>query len=542
MSETPHTATDSSHGADLSGRSIGGYRLLRKLGQGAMAEVYLAEQVSLGRQVAFKVLRPNLASDATYVQRFDQEARAAAQLVHANIVQIFEVGTVDGVHFIAQEYVQGSNLAEMLARRAPPTLARSLAILRQVAAALDKAAQAGIVHRDIKPENIMLAAGGEVKVADFGLARIYNQDPSTANLTQIGITMGTPLYMSPEQVEGRLLDPRSDIYSLGVTAYQTLVGEPPFRGETALGIAVQHLKNPPPRLENRRPDLPPAVCRIVHKMLEKDPNRRYATARDLLRELRAVSLELFPDDTGDDAQHWSSDELAGTVATRREATERLAAAMRTTAMPVVRRRQATWRWASVAVACFAVGTGLAYAFRPQPLITPEAEVELTRRYDTAAQQYFNAMMLDSEDAWKSVEKYFPNEKLYTLPAKQGLARLYLRELDFQPALEIFNEFAGMSNVETQYKAFGLAGQAVVLNRLGKYRESAAKLAELYPLLSTARLDADMSALVKLTYQTNRQALGDTQSNRQWDQWFEKTAPPADAVEGEQPSAAGVPKQ
>ena len=126
MSETPHTATDSSHDADLSGRQIGGYRLLRRLGQGAMAEVYLAEQVSLGRQVAFKVLRPNLASDATYVQRFHQEARAAAQLVHANIVQIYEVGTVDGVHFIAQEYVQGPNLAEMLARRgsARPWLAR----------------------------------------------------------------------------------------------------------------------------------------------------------------------------------------------------------------------------------------------------------------------------------------------------------------------------------------------------------------------------------------------------------------------------------
>ncbi len=220
-----------------------------------MAEVYLAEQISLSRQVAFKVLRPNLATDATYVQRFDQEARAAAQLVHANIVQIFEVGCVDGVHFIAQEYVQGSNLAEMLARRAPPTLARSLAILRQVAAALDKAAQAGIVHRDIKPENIMLAAGGEVKVADFGLARVYSQEPAN-NLTQIGVTMGTPLYMSPEQVEGRPLDPRSDIYSLGVTAYQTLVGEPPFRGETALGIAVQHLKNPPPRWKTAAPICP----------------------------------------------------------------------------------------------------------------------------------------------------------------------------------------------------------------------------------------------------------------------------------------------
>src|SRR4051812_20156610 len=222
---------------DLSGRQLGGYRLLRRLGRGAMAEVYLAEQVSLGRQVAFKVLRSTLATDAIYVQRFHHEARAAAQLVHANIVQIHEVGCVDGVHFIAQEYVQGLNLAELLTRKGAGDVARSLGIVRQVAAALNKAAEHGIVHRDIKPENIMLAASGEVKVADFGLARLFDRDDAN-NLTQVGITMGTPLYMSPEQVEGRALDPRSDIYSLGVTWYQMLVGEPPFRGDTALSIAV----------------------------------------------------------------------------------------------------------------------------------------------------------------------------------------------------------------------------------------------------------------------------------------------------------------
>ncbi len=166
------------------------------------------------------------------------------------------------------------------------------------------------------------------------------------------------------------------------------------------------------------------------------------------------------------------------------------------------------------------------------MITAEATDEQVRRYDTAAQQYFHAMMLDSEGAWKSVGEYFPNEKLYSLPAKQGLARLYLRELDFGPALAIFDEFARMSNVETQYKAFGLAGQAVVLNRLGKYRESAGKLAELFPLLGTAKLDSDMSALVRLTYQQNRQALGETQSDQKWNAWFEKTAPPAEAAASE----------
>ena len=252
MPDPSQPAIASQPETDLSGRQISGYRLLRRLGQGAMAEVYLAEQISLGRQVAFKVLRASLATDATYVQRFDQEARAAAQLVHPNIVQIYEVGCVDGVHFIAQEYVQGVNLAEWLSRRGLPDVRRALGVMRQVAAALDRAAARGIVHRDIKPENIMLAANGEVKVADFGLARLYSQDNAN-NLTQIGVTMGTPLYMSPEQVEGRALDPRSDIYALGVTSYQMFAGETPFRGDTALAIAVQHLKNLPERLENRRP-------------------------------------------------------------------------------------------------------------------------------------------------------------------------------------------------------------------------------------------------------------------------------------------------
>ena len=202
--------------SDLSGRTLGDFRLLRRLGRGAMAEVYLAEQQKLRRQVALKVLKTNLAGDATYVARFQNEAMAAAALVHANIVQIYEVGQADGCHYIAQEYVPGMNLREWLQRNGTPDAAFALTVMRQTAAALHKAAQAGIVHRDIKPENIMLSTGGEVKVADFGLARI-GRDDDALHLTQIGVTMGTPLYMSPEQVEGKDLDPRSDLYRFGVS-------------------------------------------------------------------------------------------------------------------------------------------------------------------------------------------------------------------------------------------------------------------------------------------------------------------------------------
>ena len=471
------------------------------------------------------MLRSHLATNATYVERFHREARAAAQLVHPNIVQIYEVGCAEGVHFIAQEYVQGSNLAELLARRGPPKLDRSLAIMRQVAAALHKAAEHGIVHRDIKPENIMLAANGDVKVADFGLARLYGQQAAT-NLTQDGITMGTPLYMSPEQVEGRPLDPRSDIYSLGVTCYQMFAGEPPFRGESALGVAVQHLKSPPSRLENIRPDLPPAVSRIVHKMLAKNPADRFSTPRELARELRAVSVELFPDlGEDDDFSGWEGEDVTSTVEARRVATQRLASAMRTTALPVVGRR-ALSRWVLAGVACFAIGTALAYMYRDRPLIAPAADSEqVVPRYDTAAAQYIYASMIDTEPAWRSIEAYFPGDATYARRAKQGLALVYLRERKYTRALKIFDEFARMNDAEVQFKAFGLAGQAVVLNRLGQYEQSAQRLSALWPI--SDKLDRDMRALVGPTLNSNRSKLGETQELKPWHEWFETSSPSAE---------------
>ena len=269
---------------ELSGQKLGNYQLLRRLGRGGMADVYLAEQLSLRRQVAFKVLKKTLAEDEAYVRRFHHEARAAASLVHANIVQIHEVGCIDGTHFIAQEYVPGQNLKQWLSRHGTADAATAVHVMRQVMAALGRAARHGIIHRDIKPENIMLATTGEVKVADFGLARMVTEGQAV-DLTQVGITMGTPLYMSPEQVEGRGVDPRSDLYSFGVTCYEMLAGRPPFEGDSPLSVAVQHLRAEPTRLEALRPDLPEGLCRIVHRLLAKVPDERYATAADAMRRV-----------------------------------------------------------------------------------------------------------------------------------------------------------------------------------------------------------------------------------------------------------------
>jgi eukaryotic-like serine/threonine-protein kinase len=480
--------------SDLSGRTLGDFKLLRRLGRGAMAEVYLAEQSKLRRQVALKVLKGGLASDATYVARFQNEAMAAAALVHANIVQIYEVGQADGIHYIAQEYVAGQNLREWIGRHGALDAKMAVAVMRQAAAALGKAAQTGIVHRDIKPENIMISNGGEVKVADFGLARITRDDDALA-LTQVGVTMGTPLYMSPEQVEGRLLDPRSDLYSLGVTCYHMLAGAPPFTGETALAVAVQHLKNRARRLEEIRPDLPPGLCRIVHRMLEKDPKERYAGARDLLRDLRALPIA-----AADDDDTWSLgwDDSGPTAVLRstaglQSATRRLDEVMKTTALLVDRRgRHTKWILAATALAFVVGGVAAAIRARYEPGllagVRAEGAFEVPRQ-PTAREQFVTAgFQLTHVEEWlKSVGEYYPNDPYFTARADQELARLYWKDNRLDEAQTIFDKFADRN--EEEYKAFGLAGQTLVHTKLGHLDQAAQSMGKLMPYYK--RLDGRM---------------------------------------------------
>lgn len=513
MSDTSLTPAATSIDADLSGRQLGDYRMLRRLGRGGMAEVYLAEQTSLRRQVAIKVLKSSLATDDKYVQRFHVEAQAAASLVHASIVQIHEVGCIEGIHYIAQEYVQGSNLREVLARSGPPDIKVALKVLRSVAAALHQAAEKGIVHRDIKPENIMLARSGEVKVADFGLAR---RREDGLNLTQIGQTMGTPLYMSPEQVEGKSLDSRSDIYSLGVTCYHMLTGNPPFRGETALNVAVQHLKTQPDRLENLRPDLPSPVCRIVHKMLAKAPGHRYASPRDLLRELRSLRVGGNGDDADDD---WDDLDLSDSIAVsagRSPAAERLDSLMKTASL--ARQRQPRlWPWVAAAIAALSIGAAAAYALRP-PFLLDDATDRAAgvEKRPTAAAQSLYAELLKTEDAWKAVLAHYPHDPYYAPQAHRELGLLYLiRKGAEDDALREFNYLAGLeAATDAEFRAAGLAGQAAVLSLKKKHQESSAKIAEVWPLLD--KLDARMRQVVIDVRTENNRAL-----NRQTDAELEE---------------------
>ena len=485
-----------------------------------MAEVYLAEQCRLKRWVAVKILRPELADDQTYLKRFEREAQAAASLVHANIVQIHEVGHVDGRHFIVQEYVQGQNLLEWLARNGPPLLQPALSIMRQIAAALGKAAEQGVIHRDIKPENVMITGTGEVKVADFGLARVLHEsDAAATNLTQVGITMGTPLYMSPEQVEGRPLDHRSDLYSFGVLCYHMLTGKPPFVGDTALAVAVQHVKKQPRALEEQRPDLPPALCRVVHQMLAKDPEQRWHSCGELLRELYRIQVDFCPQASPDELAAWGTVGMEPLADPRLRAKRQLAAAMHD--LPRRGNRWGRWPLAAGIVVAFCTAGAVAWCTMRPPLLAPlqRSEKSSIPRENSEWRQWFQASRIGTEEAWKSVIDYPGVSDYVALRAKQQLVRIYLHENDFNRAIELCDELAATSDNNAEFKAFGLAGKCVALSAQQKYRESADVLYQFLPWREDLR-DSQMTKLLRSAIEKNGEILGPPTS-LQWEDWLQE---------------------
>ena len=306
--------------------------------------------------------------------------------------------------------------------------------------------------------------------------------------------MGTPLYMSPEQVEGKPLDCRSDIYSLGATCYQMLSGNPPFVGETALGVAVQHLKKEPRPLESLRPDLPPAVCRVVHKMLAKDLASRWQSPQELLRELRRVQQEHCPEGGGDFGEWAAAASLP--AGPRLEVTRQLAAVMTAAGGETSRRRP----WAAVAclAAALAVGGGTArLVMRQEPLLvaSDSGHVRIPRQ-STALRQYFCASQIGSEEAWRSVIEYFPEKQSVVRRAKQQLARIALHQRNDAQAMALFDELAAFPDEDKEFRAFGLAGKVGLLTLQGKYEESAKVLDEPapYPRRTPRRADAEDARL------------------------------------------------
>lgn len=255
-----------------------------------MGEVYRAHDSVLAREVAIKVLHLSLAGDQGFVERFRREARSAAGLNHPNIVHVHDWGAVDGVYFMVMEYVRGQSLRDVLNAEGLLAPATAADVLLQVLAALDHAHRKGIVHRDVKPENIMLTPDGLAKVADFGLARAYADGRST----QTGMVTGTVQYLAPEQLQGEPADPRTDLYSLGVVAYELLTGRVPFDGETQMAIAYRHLRDRVPRASARNPAVPAGLDGWVASMTEKERELRPESAAEARRDLQTESTTLPP--------------------------------------------------------------------------------------------------------------------------------------------------------------------------------------------------------------------------------------------------------
>jgi serine/threonine protein kinase/tetratricopeptide (TPR) repeat protein len=278
------------------GDQLGPYKILASIGAGGMGEVYRAQDAKLGRDVALKVLPAEMAHDPERLARFHREAKALAQLDHPNIVTIHSVEECNGVHFLTMQLVEGRSLDRVIPASGLP-LEQIVEIARALGDALAVAHDKGIVHRDLKPGNVMVTNEGHVKVLDFGLAkdvRAANGGDLTLtsdSQTQIGVVMGTPAYMSPEQAAGRLLDHRTDIFSLGVVLHEMATGRRPFEGSSSAELVSAILRDTPPSVTDARPDLPSDLARIIRRCLEKDPSHRVQTARDVSNEFRDLARQ-----------------------------------------------------------------------------------------------------------------------------------------------------------------------------------------------------------------------------------------------------------
>ncbi|MFE2346214.1 serine/threonine-protein kinase [Kitasatospora cineracea] len=275
---------------ELDGRTLAGYRLEHVLGRGGMAVVYRAEDLRLGRTVAVKLLAPELARNETFRQRFVRESHVAASLDHPNIVPVYDAGEVEGVLYLAMRYVRGRDLRALLDREGPLTSAQTVRIAVQVASALDAAHAHDLVHRDVKPGNVLIAEGTDpdhpehAYLTDFGLTK---KSLSLTGLTSVGQFVGTLDYVAPEQISGKPVDGRCDVYSLGCVVFEMLTGDPPYRRDDDLALLWAHLNDPPPDVRERRADLPAGVGAALRRAMAKRPGERYGSCLEFVAALRA---------------------------------------------------------------------------------------------------------------------------------------------------------------------------------------------------------------------------------------------------------------
>jgi eukaryotic-like serine/threonine-protein kinase len=343
----------------VSGTIVDGrYEVRGRLGSGGMADVYLAHDRQLGRDIALKILHRRFARDAQFVERFKREAQSAAGLQHPNVVGVYDRGEHDGTNYIAMEYLPGRTLREVLNEKAP--LDQELAIDHglQILQAAGFAHRNGIVHRDFKPHNVMCGPDGRLKVTDFGIARA-----GASEMTETGSIMGTAQYLSPEQAQGQPVDFATDIYSIGVMLYEMLVGAVPFGGDTAVAIALRHVSDAPVPIRQLRPDVHPALEAAVMRALEKDPAARYGSAEEFASALEMAREAIRSGDPGQDTAAWGALVGAGAVAEEEDG-----------------ERRRRWPWIALVVLLLLGGTALAFA------LSGDDEVEVPNLVGKPAQQ------------------------------------------------------------------------------------------------------------------------------------------------------------
>jgi serine/threonine-protein kinase len=372
MPSAPHSATRNAIRAALHQLIGDKFEILQWIGGGGMAEVFLARHRTHGALFAVKVLSEQLAGDPKIVARFIEEARTAATLGgHPNIGEIFDIGEGAGLHYLIMPYVEGEDLSSYLERHGRLSNAESLDVIRQVTEALVWAGERHVVHRDLKPSNVRIDRSGRAIVLDFGIAKAGDV-PSA--LTRAGETLGTPYYMSPEQIKGETCDPRSDLYSLGVIFFETLSGLKPFTGDTLRAIELAHVQKLPPALSTVVPAVDPQMEQVVNRLLEKEPAKRYQSARELLEELRALGqgmppVHLEPRVEKPDIPAETLLESAPPAADQAQA-----------AAPSVRKKKSPlWPIATVAVLVAAVAGGAYWAARhgPEPKTAPQPPMAKT---------------------------------------------------------------------------------------------------------------------------------------------------------------------
>jgi len=264
------------------------YQLQESIGRGGMSTIYRGRDLRMDRVVAIKVLREVYSTDAKFVARFQQEAKAASALQHPNIVQVYDYGQTDGNYYIVMELIEGTDLRRYLRGRGVLDVDRSVIIAHDVALGLGAAHRRGIVHRDVKPQNILVGRDGSIKLTDFGIASVY-KDINAERLTTTGMTLGTVQYYAPEQAQGEIVSPAADVYSLGIVMYEMLTGRTPFDGDNPVAVAMQHIQDPPMPPRQLNPNIPPALEEIILRCLEKVPEMRFRDGSQLARALETLA-------------------------------------------------------------------------------------------------------------------------------------------------------------------------------------------------------------------------------------------------------------